>query len=468
MQVKPMTLLTTLFVGFLIWNLPVPESLNENSIHLLAIFIMTIFGIVSRALPMGAMAILSLVITTLTGTLTIHEALSGFGSPIIWLIVSAYFVARSFVKTGLGMRIGYHFIGLIGHKTLGIAYGMGLTDLLLAPAIPSNTARCGGIIYPIIQSLSISYGSDPENKTERKIGSYLIQCAYQVNIITCAMFITAMAANPLIVSLAGKAGVEISWLSWFEAALLPGIIAFITIPYLVYKIYPPEIKETPDARQFSKEHLEKMGKIKLSEWITIKVFLLLLFLWTIGAMLWGIDSTTAALTGLAILVISQVLSWDDIKKEGEAWDTLIWFSTLITLARALNESGIINWMSDHFESHVTGLSWQMAYPLLILVYFYSHYFFASITAHVSAMYAPFLAVGIAVGIPPALIALSLAFCSSIYATLTHYGTGPGPLLFGAGYVSLSAWWRIGAIVGIVQLIIWMVIGPVWWKFLGLW
>jgi DASS family divalent anion:Na+ symporter len=116
----------------------------------------------------------------------------------------------------------------------------------------------------------------------------------------------------------------------------------------------------------------------------------------------------------------------------------------------------------------TDTAWLPAFLVISLIYFYSHYFFAGNTAHISSMYAAFLAVSLAVGTPPLLAALVLAFFSNLFSSMTHYGTGPAPVLFGAGYVGLRDWWRMGAMVSVVNITIWLLVGGLWWKLLDLW
>ena len=151
---------------------------------------------------MGAMALLGIATTALSGTLTINQALSGFGNSTIWLIVVAFFISRGFIKTGLGSRIAYLFMAALGKKTLGLSYGLIATDLVLAPAIPSNTARAGGIVFPLVRASARAFGSGPDDGTAHRIGAFLIQAAFQGNVVTSAMFLTAMAANPLAAKLA--------------------------------------------------------------------------------------------------------------------------------------------------------------------------------------------------------------------------------------------------------------------------
>ena len=464
----PVALLISFAVGIGIWLTPHPEPMDPRAWQLFAIFVSTIVAIIAKALPMGAVALTAIGLCAATHTLTIQQSLSGFSNPVIWLIVFAFFIARGFVKTGLGTRIAYLFVALLGKKTLGLAYGMALTEVLLAPAIPSNTARAGGIIYPIIKALSLGYDSDPEKGTQKRIGAFLIQSAYQCNLITSAMFLTAMAANPLILSILSGMGVEISWGTWALAASLPGVISLVLIPYLIFKIYPPEIKETPDAPEIAAKKLREMGSLTRNEGLMIAVFALLLGLWIFGQGLFGMASTTAAIVGLSVLLMTGVLTWQDIKGEHGAWDTLIWFSALVMMASFLNELGFISWCTDAVKEVIADLPWTQSFPLLLGIYFYSHYFFASNTAHVSSMFAAFFGIGLAVGAPPMLLALSLAFSSSLFSSLTHYGTGSAPVLFGSKYVDLVSWWRVGSIVSVVNILVWMGIGSLWWKALGLW
>jgi divalent anion:Na+ symporter, DASS family len=460
--------LIPLAIGAIIWFLPPPEGVEQNAWQLFAIFVATIAGIIAKPLPMGAVAMIGIMMTAATNTLGIGPALSGFGNSVIWLIVVAFFISRGFIKTGLGARIAYLFMAVLGKKSLGLSYGLVASDLVLAPAIPSNTARAGGVVFPILVSIAKAYGSNADDGTNRKLGAFLTKAAFQGTIITSAMFLTAMAANPLAAELAGAQGVEITWGGWAIAALVPGIISLILIPLLIYKVYPPEITETPAAAQIAKDKLAEMGKMKTSEWIMLATFFLLLSLWIFGPNQLGMNATTAALVGLAVLLFTTVLNWNDVLNERGAWDTLVWFAALVMMATQLNTLGLIPWFSERMGDVVGGYNWVVAFLILSLVYFYSHYFFASNTAHVSAMYAPFLAVAIVVGTPPLLAALVLAFFSNLFSSMTHYGTGPAPVLFGSGYVPMADWWRIGFLISVVNIVIWLGIGGVWWKILGLW
>ncbi len=459
--------LVPFIIGIGLWMIPTPEGLSIEAWQLFSIFIGTISGIIIRPFPMPATALIGLTAVVMTKTLTLEQALSGFSRDVIWLIVVAYFVAFGIIKTGLGNRISYFFMMLLGKKTLGLTYGLAATNIIMAPAIPSSTARAGGVLLPIMESLSFNYESKPHDPSAKKIGSYLFASLFQINTIADAMFLTAMAANPLTVEIAREMGINISWGSWFLAASVPALISLIVIPLVIYVIHPPKIKETPHAAEFAKEHLKKMGKIKLDEMIMLGVFSLLLVLWMIGPS-YGIKAASTGLLGLSILLLTKVLTWQELVKESEAWSTLVWFAVLLMMASALNQLGFTSWFGDLVVGPVQFLDWRVAFLLLSLIYFYTHYLFAGNISHVGAMLPTFLMVAIKIGTPPYLAAYTLGFFSALFGGLTHYGSGPGAVLYGAGFVNIRDWWTIGFTSSLFNVAIWLVIGGAWWKFLGIW
>jgi len=459
--------LIVVLIGVIIWFSPIPAGVKKEAWHLLAIFVATIVGLILTPLPMGAIVPIGVMMTAITGTLNINQALSGFANNTVWLIVCAFLIARGFIITGLGRRISFIFIRRFGRKTMGLGYAIVASELVLSPATPSNTARAGGIIYPIVRALSSTFGSEP-GETARKIGAFLMIMEYQATCITSAMFMTSMAPNPLAAELAKKtANVSISWITWASAAIVPGLLSLIIVPYLLYKIYPPEIKETPQAAEMAHQELEKMGPMKRSEKIMLFVFLLILGLWATSD-LNKIDATVVALLGVGVMLVTGVIRWDEVLSEKGAWDALIWFGGLVMMASFLNSLGFMKWFVGQVGSSLTGWSWLSALIVLMLVYFYAHYAFASTTAHITAMFPAFLAVAVAAQVPPYLAALTFAFFSALNAGITHYGTGPGPIYFNAGYMDQKTWWKLGFIISIVNIVIWMGVGFPWWKVLGLW
>lgn len=481
---KPVPTSISLGLALLIWFvIPVPDKVTPEAWHLLALFTGTIAAIIGKALPIGAVSIIAIALVAITEVTrpgkpegAIADALSGFANPLIWLIAIAVMIAVALTKTGLGTRIGYHFISLFGKKTVGIAYGLVLSELVIAPVTPSNTARGGAIIHPIMRSIADGFGSSAELGTQKKMGRYLALVNYNTNPITSAMFITATAPNPLIVDLIAKAtnsAISITWGQWALAALLPGVCMLALMPLVLYFLFPPEVKNTPDAKGIAEAELARLGPMKPAEFVTLGVLALMLLMWAgVPEMLLGpeaaLNATTTAMIGLALLLLSGVLDWEDILKAKSAWDTLIWFAALVMMATFLGKLGLIAWFSLSIQTGINylGLGWVSATIILVLVYFYSHYFFASTTAHITAMFGAFFAAGTALGAPPMPLALLLAFSSSLMMSLTHYGTGTAPIIFGSGYTTLNEWWGAGAAMSVVNLLVLVVVGTFWWKLLG--
>jgi len=481
---KPIPTAISVGLALLIWFvIPVPDKVTPEAWHLLALFTGTIAAIIGKALPIGAVSIIAIALVAITEVTrpgkpegAIADALSGFANPLIWLIAIAVMIAVALTKTGLGTRIGYHFIALFGKKTVGVAYGLVLSELVIAPVTPSNTARGGAIVHPIMRSIADGFHSTPELGTQKKMGRYLALVNYNTNPITSAMFITATAPNPLIVDLIAKAtdsAISITWGQWALAALLPGLCMLALMPLVLYLLFPPEIKNTPDAKGMAEAALSKLGPMKASEFVTLGVLALMLAMWAgVPAILFGpemdLNATTTAMIGLSLLLLTGVLEWEDILKAKSAWDTLVWFAALVMMATFLGKLGLITWFSVSIKDGISqlGLGWVSATVLLVLIYFYSHYFFASTTAHITAMFGAFFAAGVALGAPPMPLALLLAFSSSLMMSLTHYATGTAPIIFGSGYTTLNEWWAAGLAMSVVNLVILVAVGSVWWKLLG--
>lgn len=461
-------IMIVVLVGVGLWFIPSPEGVTPQAWHLFAIFVATILGFILQPFSMGAVAFIAITLTALLGVLKPAEALSGFGNGVIWLIACAFIFAKGFIITGFGRRVAYTVIKAIGDSTLKLGYAITISDLFMSPAMPSSGARAGGVLYPIVRSLATALGSEPHDGTQRKAGGFLMQILYQGNTITNAMFLTAMAANPLIATLAQKTlNIEISWGLWALGASVPGLLSLMIIPYFLYKVYPPEIKAFPQGKVIAREELAKMGPMSFKEKVVFGVFIGALVLWA-TSQLTKIDATVVAMLAVSVMVITKVLDWKDVLEEKGAWDTLVWMGVLMTMAGFLSKLGLIGWFSKLMATQVSGISWPVAMVALILVYVYSHYAFASLTAHITAMYAAFCAVMVAAGAPAYLVALSMAYMSNICMSITHYGGAPAPIIFGAGYVDQPTWWKLGFYTSIINLFIWVGVGGIWWKVIGLW
>lgn len=474
-EVRLMPLAVATAVGLAVWIIPTPSGLAPNAWHLAAVFVATIIAIIGKAAPMGSVAVVAMAVCAASRVLapgstskSVSAALSGFSNPTIWLIVSAFFIARAVIKSGLGERLAYFFVRIFGRSTLGLAYGLGLADLVLSPAIPSNTARAGGVVYPIMRSIIRATSADPDDPEScRRIGSYLAITAYNLDLAASVVFFTGAAPNAMGVRLAAAAGADTpSWGGWFLAACVPGLLGFLVVPLILHVIFPPGVRRTPEAPAQAARRLHELGPLSGEERVTLGVFVLTIALWVVGDRL--MSATTVALIGLGMLLLTGALTWDDMKSEKSAWDTLTWFAALVMMGSQLNELGFISWFGDLVKGPLGGLSPSVAFIALSLVYALSHYMFASGTAHAASMFSVFFGVGTALGLPPVPLIVLLSGIPTLMGCLTHYGNGPAPLFFGTGYMTIGHWWRSGLVIGIVHMVIWLTIGTAWWHLIGAW
>ncbi len=453
-----------LAVEFLI---PRPESVKPEGWRLLGIFVATIGALMLRPIPGGAVVLIAVVLSSVFGGLTIQHALGGYGDPTVWLVMAAFFISNALIKTGLARRIALVFIRTVGKTSLGVCYALSATDMVLASIIPSNGARSGGVVLPIVRSVAELYGSRP-GTTAALVGSFLITGVYQSICVTAAMFFTGQASNPLAAQMANEMfHYPVSWAFWFAAGIVPGLCSLAIVPWIVYRLDPPEIRKTPEAAAFAAGELLRMGPLTSGQKIVTAIFVSVCALW-ITSPFHHLDITVTALLGASALLLSRVLTWDDVVSDRAAWDIFIWYGGLLQLGKSLNDAGVTREFARGIGRMFGGAGWVVVLGGALLIYFYAHYGFASITAHMLAMFPPFAAVLLARGAPAGLVIFSFACFANLAAGLTNYGTTPSPMFYAQGYVSFQKWWRVGFVVSLANLAIWSTIGFAWWKLIGIW
>jgi divalent anion:Na+ symporter, DASS family len=450
-----------LFVQFVI---PKPAAVSDAGWRLTGIFLAAIAGSIIRPIPGGALVLIAVTLAAAFGGLTPKQALEGYADPSVWLVQAAFFISRALIGTGLARRIALFFLRVFGKSSLGVSYALTLSDVVLAPAIPANGARTGGVILPIVRSLAELYGSSP-GVTANILGCFLFTAVYQGICVSAAMFYTGQASNPLAAQMAkSAAGVDITIASWFLAGIVPGALSILVVPWIALKLNPPEVVNTPQAAEFARTELKKMGGITRHEKITGAVFLAVCCFWIDGR----VDVTVTALSGALFLLLAGVIQWTDVLKEETGWDIFIWYGGMLRLGKALGETGVPTEFAKNVGAAFSDATWPVLFVVALLVYFYAHYAFASITAHLLAMYVAFVAVLIAKGAPAGLVAYAFALFTNFAAGLTNYGTTPSPMFFAHGYVPLKTWWKVGFVCSLANLAIWSTAGFAWWKFLGIW
>jgi len=456
-----------------------PAAVEPWGWRLFAIFIPTVLALMLRPLPGGACVLLALIAAVLLGAMppgpgtsppaveTMETALGGFRDPTVWLVLAAYFIARALIKTGLARRIALNFVRALGHNTLGLSYAIVASDTVLAGMIPSNAARVGGVMLPITRSLAELYNSHP-GKTAGLLGTFLMLALYQGDVMACALFVTGQASNWLAAREANEMAspVPVTYSTWVLYALVPAVSCLLVIPALVFRLNRPGIIKTPAAPEFARAELHRMGWPRRGEWIVLGTFVGVCTFWILDAS--ALNTALIALTAVGVLLLCGTLTWQDCITEKSAWDVFIWYGGLVQLGKLLGKAGVFKVFSQAAADHLAGWHPLLLFLFLLLVYFYAHYAFASITAHILAMYRAFALVLIAATMPPAVVLFSFAYFSNFAAGLTHYGTTPGPIIFSLAYVPQGTWWRTGLLLSFFNIAIWLTIGMGWWWLLGLW
>jgi len=457
--------LLCVLIGVVIWFLPIPEGVKPEAWHLLAVFVATIAGFILQPLSIGAVSLIACTALVIFNVMKPGDALAGFSNTTIWLIVSAFMFAEGFIKTGLGKRIAYVLLSRFGGSTLNVAYVLSTADLIAAPFTPSNTARGGGIIYPITRSVCAALGCVAEGKNTRT-GAFLVYSAYCAVITSACIFLTGASNNVLVVTLSKDMfGVDVSWMSWFLACVLPGMVLTIVTPWLLYKMINPELKKTPETKVLAQKELVEMGPMSTKEKILCVIFLGALLLWATGSM-HGIDSAFVALLGLSAMLATGILEWDDVLNQRGAWDVLVWMGVLVNMAAYLSKFGLMAWFAGAVGGQMAGTSWMFMLIVLSVVYTYIHYGLASNSAHIMALFGAFASILVAAGAPVLGVLILFGALANSSSMLTHYGCGVTPIFFGANYMEQGEWWKIGFVITTLHLVVWMVIGLPWMKMLG--
>jgi DASS family divalent anion:Na+ symporter len=453
--------------AFVAHVIPPPAGVEPAGWRVTGIFLATIAGFVLRPVPGAALVLVALTLAVLVGGLPLTRALRGFSAGPVWLVVAAMLMSQVLRETGVARRIALVFVRRFGRSSLGLSYSLVLSEMVLGMGIPSITARSGGIILPIARSIAELYHSVP-GPTAALLGSFLMISFYQGSVIVSAMFLTSIASNALAASLAEDiTGIQITWARWCAAGILPGVISCLIVPYVIYRVFPPQTKRTPAAAEYADAELRKMGPPSRAEWSVLLVFTVVILLW-ITAGWHGVDITVVALSAVSLLLVTNLLTWEGALRDHAVWDVFVWYGGLLTLGEVLNETGATKAFASAVGSLLPQTHWGVAFIAVLLVYFYAHYAFASITAHVVAMFPPFAALLIGLGAPAGLVVYSLALFTNLTAGLTHYGTTTAPIIFSQRYVSLGAWWRVGIASASTSLAIWLLAAFTWWRVIDVW
>jgi divalent anion:Na+ symporter, DASS family len=442
-----------------IWFTPVPAGLTAPAWHLFAVFVSAIAAVLVGAFPLLTSTMIAVSAVVLTGTVTPAKAFAGFANTSVLLVVIAFLVAQAVVKSGLGRRISLFMVSRFGRSSMGLAYSVVLTDAVIAPAFPSNTAR-GGVLFPIVLSVAEGSGSKPDDPEGRRLGGYLMFCTMASLAVSSALWMTATSANPIGIQVARQYGIQIGFGKWIVASCVPALIAILALPWFVAKLFPPRVGKTPAAPLAARKALAALGPLSRDERITAIAFSLMVSGWIFADRL-GLNVTSIAFLGLGLLLMANVLTLDDIANQGDTLTTFLWLAVLFALSGELNELGFMGYAGQILAKHMGGLSWPVTYVGLIVIYVAIHYMFVSQSSQVLALLGVFLDVGIRGGVPGPLMAFGLLFASSYFSVITPQGGSQNVIFVGSGYLTQSELYRLGLLTTLFFLAVFLVIGSGW-------
>lgn len=462
--------------------IPAPAGCPQHAWYYFAIFAGVITALITEPLPIAAVGIVAVTIVAVlapwvlfspqqlaapkfnAANASLNWALSGFSNSSVWLIFGAFMFALGYQKTGLGPRITFALVKAMGRKTLFLGYAIMFTDLILSPFVPSTTARSGGTIYPIVRNIPELYGSKPNDPSFRRIGNYIMWMTLVATCATSSMFVTALSSNLLAVSFVQKtANLQLTWGQWFAGHLPVTILMLLFLPVLIYWLYPPEVKEGEAVPKWAGEQLAKLGPLSARELMFGAMVSVALILWICATNY--INTTTVALLVIALMLMTRVVTWNDMLGNSAAWNVLVWFATLIPMADGLARVGFVKWFAESIAGHVVGFSPTSTMIVLVLVFYFSHYMFASVTAHVTALVPVLVTVAMAIpGMNMLHFSLLMCYMLGTMGVITPYATGPSPLIAGSGYVPTGDYWRLGAITGLIIMAIQFIILIPWLNF----
>lgn len=412
---------------------------NWQSSLTCTLFSATIFSVMLGILPLGTASFFALVSLIILKIISFKEGFITFAEPVVWLIWASFFVADAVIKTGLGTKLAYLIVTKFGNTALKLSYSLAFVDVLLAPLIPSNTARIGGVLFPVSESLIKSF----DLKKTPKMSRYLTSSVYLCTVVTSAIYLTGIASSPLSNRMAEKWGGSLTWLEWFKLSVGPGFICIAAIPYILKKFYRLDETENREIKKYIQSAVSP-GPLNKEQKITLLTLIGMIIGWVLEPYT-NLPAVVIIFAGLSNLLYCKIIDWKAMMANRTAWDTLIWFGALLKLADLVADTGIFQILSSSLGSSVSHFTPVFAAFIIYSLYYALHYFFASSTAHVSALFTPFFLAMTKVGLEPKLAGYLLGTAGSLFACLTHYGNGSAPLLFSKGYVSVKEWWVSGLI-----------------------
>lgn len=397
---------------------------------------------------------IGIVFANLTSTIDVKSSFTGFSNMIPWLLFCVLSISSVITKSSLGLRIAYLFMKLFGRNLTGISYSIILTEFLIAPAMPSSTARAASIGFPIITSIAKYVSESIRGVSEQRVGRYMIILYSACSAICSATFATGMVSNALILDVMTNANLGITWISWLKFTVLPCVALLLLLPFVVRVACNPKVRDLSVIQKQAVTNYASLGAITDKEKFIIAVFGLMLVMWVFSDGI-GIPVMITTLIGICIFLITGILTPKDILSCSSTFNSVITLGILISFVNNLISSGVIDWFTGTIAGVVDGHGKWTSFSVLSAIYFFSHYFFSGESGRIVALYASFVATGFSLGISQISVAMTMAVFSSMSNVLTHYTSPVSVLMFSSGYISTKKWASCGLVLATFVLAIWL-------------
>ena len=429
------------------------DGLSPKAKRFLAILAALIFLFVAEPIPLEITAILIGVSLVLFGITSVKEAWAPYMHPVVVFIMCCLIFAISVDKAGLTKRLGVFIIRKAGNSvirfTFIICIGLGL-----ASSFMHDAAACAiGIVTMV--PLMRAAGIEPYSKTAKfMMLSLPFACS-------CGGMGSLIGGGRCMVSAAflrELTGVEITFLDWIKFCMPAAILTVPAAVFVVYLVFRPEKGLRLPAFD------EKPAKWSALEIKTLAILAVLFLLWLTKGF-HGIDYSVTGMIGVAALVFTGILKWEDIQANLEWGTALFIFGGGISLGLGMADTGAADYFANLFFPLVKGGGWLLLF-LGIAV------FGALVTNAMANVAAAALVLPIVIpmakleGVDPRILALCMGMATS-FALLLVIGCPPNAIAYSYRYFKSSDLTKVGAVATPILIAILVVVAAVWWKILGL-
>jgi len=459
---------------FALLLMPVPAGLEPAAWRVAAVAALLAIFWLAEAIPVAATALLPIALFPVLGIADVTAASAPYANPIVFLFLGGFLIAQAIERWNLHRRIALNVLLSVGSREDLQIGGFMLATAGLSMWV-SNTATAV-MMFPVALSIVPRDSNNRIDASRRGFAAaLLLSVAYAANIGGVATLIGTPPNAFLRGFMEETYGIEIGFAQWMLVGLPVTVVMLFACWILLTRfLHPVSTRELPGAREKLRKTLADMGPASIMEKRVAVVFAVTAISWIARPVLndalpaLQLSDTSIAIGGALLLFLvptghgGALLSWE--YAERLPWGVLLLFGGGLSLAAAVSDSGLAQWIGDS----LTGLS---SWPVLLIVVVVTLLiiFLTELTSNIAtaATFLPLVAaIATALGQPPLLLAIPAAVAAS-YAFMMPVATPPNAIVYSSGAISMAEMVRAGlylnligafAIVAIVYLLMNAVFG----------